>query len=79
MKMSEKSGKIFKVSQSTQNMIKKQHNMKTLVHEVWDEKEEMFIKSGLPEEPTLKIRMFVDVMSHNFYFVTNKYLFSRSR
>ena len=34
MKMSEKSGKIFRVSQSTQNLMKKQQNMKKLRHEV---------------------------------------------
>ena len=49
MKMSEKTAKISKVSQ--------QQNMKKLHHEVWDEKNEMYIKSGLPEEPKLKIRM----------------------
>ena len=38
--------------------------MKKLRHEVWDEKEEMYIKSGLPEEPKLKIRMCVDVMAY---------------
>ena len=58
MKMSEKSGKISRVSQSTQNMMKKQQNMKKLRHEVWDEKEGMYIKSGLPEETKLKIRMW---------------------
>jgi hypothetical protein len=51
MKMSEKSGKISRVSQSTQNLMKKQQNMKKLHHEVWDEGENMYIKSGLPEEP----------------------------
>ena len=62
--MSEKSGKISRVSQSTQNMMKKQQNMKKLRHEVWYEKESMYIKSGLPEEPKLKIRMFVDVLAY---------------
>jgi hypothetical protein len=56
MKMSEKSGKISRVSQSTQKFMKQQ-NMKKLRHEVWDENEKMYIKSGLPEEPKLKIRM----------------------
>jgi hypothetical protein len=50
MKMSEKSGKISMVSQSNQNLMKKQQNMKKLRHKVWDEKEEVYIKSGLPEE-----------------------------
>ena len=38
--------------------------MKELRHEVLDEKEEMYIKSGLPEEPKLKIRMCVDVLAY---------------
>jgi hypothetical protein len=38
--------------------------MKKLRHEVSDEKEEMYIKSGLPEEPKLKIRMCVDIMAY---------------
>jgi hypothetical protein len=58
MKTSEKSGKISRVSQTTQNL------MKRLRHEVWDEKEKMYIKSGLPEEPKLKIRMCVDVLAY---------------
>ena len=44
--MSEKSGKISNVSQSTQNVMNKQQNMKKLRHEVWDEKEGTYIKSG---------------------------------
>ena len=61
MKMSEKSGKISRVLQSTQNLMKKQQNMKKLRHEVWDEEEN--IKSGLPEEPKLKIRICVDILA----------------
>jgi hypothetical protein len=63
MKMSEKSGKISRVSQSTQNLMRKQQNMKKLRHEVLDEEEKMYIKSGLPEEPKLKIRMCVDILA----------------
>jgi hypothetical protein len=44
-------------------MMKKQQNMNRLRHEVWDKKEEMYIKSGLPEEPKLKIRMCVDILA----------------
>jgi hypothetical protein len=44
--------------------MKKQQNMKKLRHEVWDEKDEMYIKSGLPEETKLKIRMCVDVLAY---------------
>lgn len=64
MKISERSGKISRVSQSTQNLMKKQQNMKKLRHKVWDEREGMYIKSKLPEEPKLKIRMCVDVMAY---------------
>jgi hypothetical protein len=64
IKMSEKSGKISRVSQSTQNLMKKQQNMKKLCHKVWDEEEEMYIKSGLPEEPKLTIRMCVDILAY---------------
>ena len=64
MKMLEKSGKISRVSKSTQNLMKKQQNMKKLRHEVWDEEEKMYIKSGLPEEPKLKIRMCVDILAY---------------
>ena len=39
MEMSLRSGKISRVSQSTQNLMKKQQNMKKLRHEVWDERE----------------------------------------
>ena len=42
--MSEKSGKISRVSQSTQNLMKKQQNMKKLRHEVWDENVERMWK-----------------------------------
>jgi hypothetical protein len=60
MKMSERTGKILRVSQSTQNLMKKQQNMKKLRNKVWDEKEKVYIKYGLPEEPKLTIRMCVD-------------------
>jgi hypothetical protein len=64
MKMSEKSGKISRVSESTQNLMKEQQNMKKLRHKVWDEKEEMYIKSGLPEEAKLTIRMCVEILAY---------------
>jgi hypothetical protein len=64
MKISEKSGKISRVSQSTQNMMKKEQNMKKLRHEVWDGKEGMYITSELPEDPNLKIRICVDVLAY---------------
>jgi hypothetical protein len=47
-----------------QNWMKKQQNMKKLRHEVWDEREGRYIKSELPEEPKLKIRMCMDVLAY---------------
>ena len=38
--------------------------MKKLRHEVWDEREGRYIKSELPEEPKLKIRMCVDILAY---------------
>jgi hypothetical protein len=67
MKMTEKSGKISRVTHSTQNLMKKEQNMKKLRLEVWDEKEGKYIKSELPEEQTLKIRMCVDVLAYRSY------------
>jgi hypothetical protein len=45
-------------------MMKKQQNMKKLRHEVWNEKEGMYIKTELPEEPKIKIRMCLDVLAY---------------
>ena len=61
MKMSEGTGKISEVTQSTQNLMKKQQNMKKLHHKAWDNENEMYIKSSLTEEPTLKLRMCLDI------------------
>jgi hypothetical protein len=64
MNMTLKSGKISQVSQTTQNQMKKQQNMKKLRHEVWDEEVGRYIKSELPEEPKIKIRMCVDILAY---------------
>ena len=64
MNMTLKSGKISQVSQSTQNQMKKQQNMKKLRHEIWDEEIGRYKKSELPEEPTIKLRMCVDIMAY---------------
>jgi hypothetical protein len=61
MKMSKS---LARSPKSTQNLMKKQQNMKKLRHEIWDEEEKMYIKSGLTEEPKLKIRMCVDVLAY---------------
>jgi hypothetical protein len=64
MNMTLKSGKVSRVSQTTQNQMKQQQNMKKLRHEVWDERVGRYIKSELPEEPKLKIRMCVDILAY---------------
>ena len=64
--MSEKSrsGRVSRVSQSTQNLIRKQQNMKKLRHEVWSARAQTYIKSSLPEEPSLKLRMCLDILPY---------------
>jgi hypothetical protein len=64
MNMTLKSGKISRVSQTTQNQMKQQQNMKKLRHEVWDVGVGRYIKSELPEEPKLKIRICVDILAY---------------
>jgi hypothetical protein len=64
MNMTLKSGKISQVSQTTQNQMKKQQNMKKLRHEVWDEEVGRYIKSELPEESKINIRMCVDILAN---------------
>ena len=56
--------KISQVSQTTQNQMKKQQNMKKLRHEVWDEEVGRYIKSELPKEPTIKLRVCLDIFAH---------------
>ena len=67
MKMTLKSGKISQVSQTTQNQMKKQQNMKKLRHEVWDDKVGRYIKSELPKEPKIKLRMCLDILAYSGY------------
>ena len=64
--MSEKPnrGNVSRVSQTTLNLIKKQQNVKKLRHEVWSEEAQTYIKSSLPEEPSLKLRMCLDILSY---------------
>ena len=60
-----KRGNVSRVSQSTRNLMKKQQNVKKLRHKVWSEKAQTYIKSSLPEEPSLKLRMCLDILSWN--------------
>ena len=44
--------------------MKKQQNVKKLRHEVWSEEAQTYIKSNLPEEPILKLRMCLDILPY---------------
>ena len=59
-----KRGNVSRVSQTTLNLIKKQQNVKKLRHEVWSEEAQTYIKSSLPEEPSLKLRMCLDILPY---------------
>ena len=52
------------ISQTIRNLIKKQQNVKKLRHEVWSEEAQTYIKSNLPEEPILKLRMCLDILPY---------------
>merc|ERR1711940_262494 len=62
--MSQESGKALNVLQKTKKLIQKQQNMTKLSHETWNDKLQTFVKSSLPEEPLLKLRMCVDISSY---------------
>ena len=63
MSQKSQSGRVSRVSQSTQ-YLRKQQNMKKLRHKVWSEKAQTYIKSKLPEEPSLKLRMCLDILPY---------------
>ena len=63
MSQKSQSGRVSRVSQSTQ-YLRKQQNMKKLRHEVWSETAQTYIKSKLPEEPSLKLRMCLDILPY---------------
>jgi len=71
IKMMEKSrsGKVSRVTQSrvsqtTQDLINKQQKVQRLRHEVWSEEAQTYIKSSIPEEPSLKLRMCLDILPY---------------
>ena len=47
-----------------QKLMKKQQNINKLRHETWCERSHTYIKSNLPEEPTIKLRMNVDILAY---------------
>merc|ERR1711888_561948 len=55
---------VSQISQTVQNLMKKQQNVKKLRHEVWSEEAQTYIKSSLPEEPILKQRMCLDILPY---------------
>ena len=64
MRMSQKSGNALNVSQNIKGLMKKQQNIPKLRHEIWNDKLQTYVKSSLPEEPLLKLRMNVDILSY---------------
>ena len=64
MQMTRSSGKILGVKKSSESLMRKQQNMTRLRHEVWNENTQTYVKSELPEEPDLKIRMCVDFLAY---------------
>ena len=67
MKMRMKKGQSNKMGilKSTMRQMKKQQNMTKLHHEEWCDKSQSFIKSSLPEEPIMKLRMCLDISSYS--------------
>ena len=59
-----KRGNVSRISQPILNLMKKQQNVKKLRHEVWSEQAQTYIKSSLPEEPSLKLRMCLDILPY---------------
>ena len=64
MDMTWTSGKVLGISQYHKRLMKNQQNMTKLHHEIWCEKSQTYIKSKLPEEPTLKLRMNLDITAY---------------
>ena len=64
MQMNRSQGDNMGLLKSTMRQMKKQQNMMKLRHEVWCEKSQTLIKSSLPKEPTMKLRMCLDISSY---------------
>ena len=64
MEMTQTSGKVLGISQEHKRLMKNQQNMTKLHHETWCEKSQSYRKSKLPEEPTLKLRMSLDIKAY---------------
>ena len=55
MEMTRTSENVMEISQYNKRLMQKQ-NMTKLGHKVWSEKSQNYVKSSLPEKPTMKIR-----------------------
>jgi hypothetical protein len=64
MKMTKTSGKVLGISQEHKMLMETQQNMTKLHHETWCEKSQTYIKSRLPEEPTLRLRMNLNIHAY---------------
>ena len=66
VKISEKrlKGTVSRVSQKIQNLMAKQQKVKKLRHEIWSEEKQTYVKSPLPEEPKIKLRMCLDILPY---------------
>ena len=62
MEMTQTKGKVLGISQHHKRLMKNQQNVTKLCHETWCEK--TYKKSDLPEEPTLKLRMNLDIKAY---------------
>ena len=65
MKMKKSLGDNRGILKSKMRQMKKQQNMTKLHHERWCEKSQTFIKSSLPEEPTMKLRMCLNISPYS--------------
>ena len=65
MKMKKSLSNKMGILKSTMRQMKKQQNMTKLHHEEWCEKSQTFIKSSLPMEPIMKLRMCLDISSYS--------------
>ena len=64
MEMMQTKGKVLGISQQHKVLMKNQQNMTKLRHETWCEKTQSYKKSDLTEEPTLKLRMNLDIKAY---------------
>ena len=64
MEMTQTKGKVLGISQNHKRLMMNQQNMTKMRHETWCEKTQTYNKSNLPEEPTLKLGMNLDIKAY---------------